>query len=87
MRKRRQNKRDTRKDKSREVVSRQPSATAPNPERLSDSNFRSFRSYRSVPNPTDYCFACSRQGHWRKNYPYTNQGPQTRTDLTSTQRN
>ncbi|XP_041484375.1 uncharacterized protein LOC121430987 [Lytechinus variegatus] len=29
----------------------------------------SWRGYASGPRPTDYCFACGKQGHWRRGCP------------------
>ncbi|KAJ8309613.1 LOW QUALITY PROTEIN: hypothetical protein KUTeg_012835 [Tegillarca granosa] len=66
---------------------RTPSATAPNPDSVLNSNFRSFRGQRTTANPTDYCFACNQQGHWRKNCPFTNKTTQSRTESTTLPRN
>ncbi|KAJ8303785.1 hypothetical protein KUTeg_018708 [Tegillarca granosa] len=72
LRKRRQYKRSRKDTKPREDNSnRTPSATAPNPDSVLNGNFRSFRGQRTTANPTDYCFACNQQGHWRKNCPFT----------------
>jgi hypothetical protein len=50
-----------------------PSATFPNPSSdtvtNTGSNFRSFNRISTGPLPTDICFGCNEQGHWRRNCP------------------
>ncbi|KAJ8303741.1 hypothetical protein KUTeg_018664 [Tegillarca granosa] len=88
LRKRRQNKRSRKDTKPREDNSnRTPSATAPNPDSVLNSNFRSFRGQRTTTNPTDYCFACNQQGHWRKNCPFTNKTTHFRAESATLPRN
>ena len=46
------------------------------------SNF-GWRGASSGPKPTDLCFACGKQGHWRRGCPgTTSQGPQSRDSTT-----
>lgn len=51
-----------------------PSAIFPNPSSSgtatnSWSNFRPYNKISTGPRPTDFCFGCNEQGHWRRNCP------------------
>ena len=50
-----------------------PSATFPNPSSdtvtNTGSHFRSFNRISIGPRPTDICFGCNEQEHWRRNCP------------------